>query len=337
MRSSTRNATSTTGTSAGRNTGGNTGRSAGRSIGKTIAAAAVAATTAATLSAIGAGPAHAAPARPDLTVTALTWTPGGVSAGTPVTFSATVKNVGKAASPAGVVHGVGFQVDGKLVTWSDTRTASLKPGQSATVTANFGPAKSATWAATQGKHEVLAYVDDAQRIAESGEGNNRTKTTLTVAAAPAMTTTLKGSSSYSTFAALPQRTGVSSTVRGSGYGACHTADGRVVAGTEKLLGEYSAGNSVYYTGGPYVYSGLADVPAGATSATSAPIDMTEIRRGRYGDPALKLTCAADQLPGFTRLHVTELTSKRWTLNEGGWSGETLLSTATAKVSADLPI
>ena len=308
-----------------------------RNIGKTIAAAAVAATTAATLSALGAGAANAAPAKPDLTVTALTWTPEGVNAGVPVTFSATIKNLGNAATPAGTIHGVGFQVDGKLVTWSDTRTASLKPGQSTTVTANYGPTKSATWSATQGKHEVLAYVDDAQRITESNEGNNRTKTTMTVAAAPAMTTTLKGSSSYSTFAALPQRTGISSSVRGSGYGACHTADGRVVAGTEKYLGEYGAGNSVYYTGGPYTYSGLADVPAGTTSATSAPIDMTQIRRGSYGDPALKLTCAAGQLPGFTRLHVTEVTSKRWTLNAGGWSGETLLSTATARVSADLPI
>ena len=318
----------------------NTSRNTGKTIGKSIAAAAVAATTAATLSALGAGTANAAPAKPDLTVTALSWTPGGVNAGVPVTFSATIKNLGNAATPAGTIHGVGFQVDGKLVTWSDTRTASLKPGQSTTVTANYGPTKSATWSATQGKHEVLAYVDDAQRIAESNEGNNRTKTTMTVGASTVVSSAMTPAGPTSKLTALPYATGLASSIRGAGYAACFTtaADGTRAArpGTETYLGEYGAGNWMYHQDSSWGWSGIADVPAGATSAAGTAIDLNEILRWNYGTPAERLTCRPGEEAGFTRLHATQITTNRYALASDGWTAADLVGTYTGPISVDLP-
>ncbi|WP_344476754.1 CARDB domain-containing protein, partial [Kineococcus aurantiacus] len=280
--------------------------------------------------------AHAATAKPDLVVTKVTWAPQSVAVGQQLAFTATIKNQGNAPTPSGVIHGIGFQVDGKLRTWSDLSTSPLAPGETRTLTANSGPTGSRTWTATLGGHEILAYVDDAGRIAESNESNNRTKTTFTVTAKPTLTTTLVGASSYSTFPAMPVKTGVASAISGSGYGSCFTDTG-AVPGTETYLGEYSAGPGNYYTGGPFNYSGLAEVPAGATSATSVPVSLTEIRKWHYPDPGLKITCADGQYPGFSKLHVTRVTTSRWTLNDGGWSGVTQLATATAVANADLPM
>ena len=75
---------------------------------------------------------------PDLVVTNIV--KPAAAPGTPVTFTATVKNQGTMATPAGMIIGVQFQVDGKNpVTWSDTDKASLAPGASVTLTANGGP------------------------------------------------------------------------------------------------------------------------------------------------------------------------------------------------------
>jgi phosphatidylinositol-3-phosphatase len=112
----------------------------------------------------------------DLVVTNISWTPTNPSVGTPVTFSATIKNQGTGSSPNGVVHGIAFKVDGTEVNWSDNNTTALAPGTSRTQSANNGVSGVATWTMTTGSHQVLAYVDDVNRIAESNETNN----TLTV-------------------------------------------------------------------------------------------------------------------------------------------------------------
>jgi subtilase family serine protease len=115
----------------------------------------------------------AGPTRPDLVVTGVSWTPTSPAADGAVTFQATIKNQGTAATPIGVVHGVVFKVDGVARTWSDTSTASLAAGASRTVTANGGPAGKATWPGTAGQHTVQAVVDDINRIkTESDETNN---------------------------------------------------------------------------------------------------------------------------------------------------------------------
>jgi hypothetical protein len=118
---------------------------------------------------------------PDLVVTSVV--KPAVAPGTPVRFSATVKNQGGAATPSGTIIGVQFIVDGKTpVTWSDTDKTSLAGGASVTLTANGGQV-AATWTATAGTHTVKAWVDDVNRIRESSDSDNTLTTTFTVSAA----------------------------------------------------------------------------------------------------------------------------------------------------------
>jgi subtilase family serine protease len=108
----------------------------------------------------------------DLTVTGVSWSPADPTSGSPVTFSATVQNVGTVATPAGTIVGVQFDVDGVEISWSDTDTQSLAPGASVTLTANSGPTGSSTWKATSGTHSVKAWVDDVNRFNDVNRGNN---------------------------------------------------------------------------------------------------------------------------------------------------------------------
>lgn len=114
---------------------------------------------------------------PDLVVTDISWNPAEPQTGSQVTFSATVKNQGTGATPAGTINGVSFLVDGIPVSWSDNDTSSIAPGSSITVTANGGPGGSA-WTAVSGSHTVTAWVDDVDRIGESDENNNRYSETI---------------------------------------------------------------------------------------------------------------------------------------------------------------
>lgn len=120
-------------------------------------------------------------ALPDLVVTDVSSTPAALITGNQVTFKATIKNQGTAATPAGVIHGVAFVVDGVFVAWSDNYVSSLAPGASVTVTANGGPSGSNVWSATVGTHTVSATVDDINRIPnESNELNNSYSEQMTV-------------------------------------------------------------------------------------------------------------------------------------------------------------
>lgn len=129
-----------------------------------------------------AGPAHAGDL-PNLVVASVSATPSTAPAGTPVLFRATIRNTGRGASPAGVVHRVAFAVDGQVVSWSDKRLDPLAPGASAIVTANDGRTGTATWTATKGRHSLRASVDDVRRITEVRETDNTRTTSLVVAAA----------------------------------------------------------------------------------------------------------------------------------------------------------
>lgn len=302
-----------------------------------IAGAATA--TAMTAQLLGGVAAHAAPARPDLVVTSVT-TVGDLIAGRPATFAATIENRGAKATPAGTIHGVGFQVDGVLRTWSDTRTASLAPGRSVTVTANGGRA-GATWTATSGRHELLAFVDDAQRIAESDEGNNRTKKTITVADAGIRSSTLKGAVPVTTLSALPQATSLATTVTGPAYASCvsYDATGREVArpGTETYIGRYSAGNSQPYVNAPFGWSGVGTAPGGATKVESAAIDANSIRRSNYGTPPQVMTCHEGESATFTRLHAETITTSRFSGTVEGANVGAVLSSYTGRVSTDIRI
>jgi subtilase family serine protease len=116
----------------------------------------------------------------DLTVTNISWSQSVPSAGSAVTFSATIKNTGSVATPSGVVHGVAFLIDGQNVSWSDTSTASLASGASRTVTANFGPLGTSTWTATSGRKRLGAWVDDINRMTDVNRSNNRIDTVLVI-------------------------------------------------------------------------------------------------------------------------------------------------------------
>lgn len=97
-----------------------------------------------------------------------------------MTFQATIKNLGTAPTPAGIISGVAFLADGRPAAWSDGCTQSILPESRVTVTANGDPSGSATWKATAGKHTIRAWVDDINRISEANEENNQRTTILTL-------------------------------------------------------------------------------------------------------------------------------------------------------------
>lgn len=121
---------------------------------------------------------------PDLIVTDITSSPASPLTGNPVTFRAVVKNQGTGATPEGTIIGVSFFIDDTQVSWSDNTTASLAAGASVTVTATGGPSGTAVWPATTGNHDVMAWVDDVDRMPESDETNNKYEESLAVTTGP---------------------------------------------------------------------------------------------------------------------------------------------------------
>ncbi len=109
---------------------------------------------------------------PDIVVTNVTMIPEHPKAGEPVTFKATIKNIGKYDSPA-ITHGIAFRIDKRIACWADTYKSPLEPGQEITLTANAGPGGKKHWIATQGKHTLTAHVDDQDRFREDDESNNK--------------------------------------------------------------------------------------------------------------------------------------------------------------------
>ena len=114
----------------------------------------------------------------DLTVTNIMSTSSNAGVGTPLTFSATIKNEGNVATPAGTILGVRFEIDGQLVTWSDTNTQALAPGESRTLTANSGTHGVATWPFDGLAHRLSAWVDDVNRLPDVNRNNNKVTTRL---------------------------------------------------------------------------------------------------------------------------------------------------------------
>ncbi|MEO3860498.1 discoidin domain-containing protein [Acrocarpospora sp. B8E8] len=111
---------------------------------------------------------------PDLTVTALSWTPPTPNETNAITLSATVRNSGTAASAADSVN---FSLSGALVGTADI--PALAVNATATVTANIGTR-------AMGSYEVSARVDADNTVFEQNETNNTfvAPTPLVVTQAP---------------------------------------------------------------------------------------------------------------------------------------------------------
>lgn len=198
---------------------------------------------------------------PDLIVTDITWSPASPLTGNEVTFQAVIKNQGTGASPAGIIHGVVFSVDGTSVAWSDNYTSSIAAGASVTVTATGGPNSKATWTATSGSHTVRAYVDDINRITESNESNNTYDKSITVNS-PSTPDLIVTDLSWTpaapltgdevTYKATIKNQGTAATPAGTIHGVAFSVDGTTVAWSDTYTSSIAAGASVTLTanGGP---------------------------------------------------------------------------------------
>jgi hypothetical protein len=188
----------------------------------------------------------------DLTVTAVSWSPANPASGTPVTFSATVQNVGTVATPPGTIIGVQFDVDGTEISWSDTDTQSLAPGASVTLTANSGPIGSSTWVAASGAHTIQAWVDDVNRMDDVNRNNNKLSVPLSVGIdltvtairwSPANPT----SGSAVTFSATVQNVGTVATPAGTIVGVQFDVDGTEISWSDTDTQSLAPGASVTVT------------------------------------------------------------------------------------------
>ncbi|MEW2545434.1 discoidin domain-containing protein [Streptomyces sp. NPDC047002] len=97
---------------------------------------------------------------PDLQITSLTVSPASPVESDPVTLSATVKNTGALAAPAGTVR---FDLGGS--TAGTAAVGALAAGAQATVTADIG-------AQNAGTYQLSAVADPDNKIIESNETNN---------------------------------------------------------------------------------------------------------------------------------------------------------------------
>jgi hypothetical protein len=107
-------------------------------------------------------------------VTDITWTPAAPKGGEAVTFTATVKNNGTAATAPTEGFNVKFSVAGEDIL-SAAHAGSLAAGQTAQLVG--------TWIARAGSQPVAALVDPDNGVAETNETNNTQGATVIVASA----------------------------------------------------------------------------------------------------------------------------------------------------------
>ncbi|MBO5146315.1 MAG: right-handed parallel beta-helix repeat-containing protein [Lachnospiraceae bacterium] len=110
---------------------------------------------------------------PDIVVTDIMWEPELPAEGDDIVFSAVITNQGNGATPAEIINGAQFQVDGICVVWSDTNKTQIEPGESVTITANSGPTGKDVWPAVLGRHVITVWVNDTARYGESDMQNNK--------------------------------------------------------------------------------------------------------------------------------------------------------------------
>jgi hypothetical protein len=105
---------------------------------------------------------------PDLIATAITYD------STTDLFTSVVKNQGAVATPAGIVIGVAYLVDGIKQTWGYAN-GPLAVGASVTIGTGGG-----AYAIPAGTHTITVVADDVNRIQESNKNNNTLTQTITI-------------------------------------------------------------------------------------------------------------------------------------------------------------
>ena len=118
----------------------------------------------------------------DLVVTDITWTPEYPVTGDEVTFTAIVKNQGRATTQPvdnNWKHGVAFSVNGSVVNWSDfydEEGQAIAPGEEVELYAVGGPSGNpfytVTGEGTNFVYNISAHVNDTKNIFESNYENN---------------------------------------------------------------------------------------------------------------------------------------------------------------------
>lgn len=103
---------------------------------------------------------------PDVTVTSVSYADG--------VFSCTIQNIGNAQTPAGVVVGHSYLVDGTYRTWGAI-DGPLAAGASANIGMGGAP-----YVVPVGTHTIAAQTDDLNRFAESDKSNNVLSVTINI-------------------------------------------------------------------------------------------------------------------------------------------------------------
>ena len=116
---------------------------------------------------------------PDLTVTNITWSPSDILPGDTVTFTVTVKNIGKGNTTRNFY--LRFEIDGSFVGRKEVLDG---------LTANESLSVSWNWTASPGNHSVKAIADEYNSVNESNETNNVLTKTLPIIPAPPEVTIL---------------------------------------------------------------------------------------------------------------------------------------------------
>ena len=156
---------------------------------------------------------------PDLTPTSLSYN------STTGLFTVVVLNQGTAATPAGVVIGSAFYVDGTYVTWGAV-PGPLAPGASVSIVSSGGGA----YTIPPGTHTINVFVDDVDRIVKSNTNDNMLSETITVSGSlPDLTpTSLSYNSTTGLFTVVVKNVGAGSTPAGVVIGNAFDVNGTQV-------------------------------------------------------------------------------------------------------------
>lgn len=229
---------------------------------------------------------------PDVVLTALSYSNG--------IFQCTVKNQGTAATPPGVMVGVGYFVDDVWRSYGAT-VGPLAAGAAETVGTN-GDA----FVIPNGNHTIRAYVDDVNRFAESNEGNNQLTQTVTLGSStPCDVVVTALSYSNGIFTCTVRNQGGAATPSGVSIGVGYSVDGtwRTYG---SVAGPLGAGNSVVIgtTGGAYT------IPSGTHTITAWADDVNRFAESNENNNQLSQTVTVG-------VSAPSSLMARWTLDEGG--------------------